>query len=632
MYYRIILTGVLCWLAGAAIAQVTDYSLTAIPEAVKKDANVVKRYENIEFEVTDIDRANLKVHQVLTILNQDGRDALVFNEYVNKYLILDDAEIRVFDEKGKQLNRYRKKDMRTVANGDGLIEDGYVTYLRVPASTYPVTVEFRYTMRFKGTFFYPGYYIQTADQGVEESIYTVRVPADLDIRYKVQNIDLKPAVSEEGKYKLYSWKVKNLAPVHNEPGAASGWDSRYPSVQLAPNKFSLYGNKGDMSTWGNFGQWLKELYEGTEELPETRKAFFRDLVKSADSDREKTRILYQYLQQNFRYVSIQLGIGGYKPFSAEFTDQKKYGDCKALSNFMRAALKAVDVKSYVAIINAGYNDEPVDPAFPVNAFNHVILCVPQKQDSIWLECTSNTADFDVLGTFTENRNALLVTEQGGVLVPTPASNASNNILGIKTVVDLSENGSGNTHTSFQAKGHYREMLHSMLNYKKDDQKQSIVYELGFKQPDVFEFQDTHTAQQNDISLDMELEKIPEFTAGNKMFISPRLYKIWGASLPETEKRKLDFYFQRPFQKTDTTVIRLPAGFTPDALPKPKKLECAYASYNTKYWHDEAQHVIYSTASMELKQHRIAAKDYAQVKKFFDDVVMDDTQRIVIAKK
>ena len=77
-----------------------------------------------------------------------------------------------------------------------------------------------------------------------------------------------------------------------------------------------------------------------------------------------------------RYVNIKLGIGGLKPLPATFVDQKKYGDCKALSNYMNALLKAVGIKSYYAIINAGANEEPATPSFPGDNFDHIILCVP----------------------------------------------------------------------------------------------------------------------------------------------------------------------------------------------------------------------------------------------------------------
>ena len=120
-------------------------------------------------------------------------------------------------------------------------------------------------------------------------------------------------------------------------------------------------------------------------------------------------------------------------------------------------------------------------------------------------------------------------------------------------------------------------------------------------------------------------------AGNKMFISPRLYKLWPSKMPKAENRKQDYYFRYPFEKTDTTIIKLPAGYTLDALPQVKTVTCKQALYSTKYWYHEEQKAIYSTSQLVLKQHKIPAADYAEVKKFFDAVLMDDAQRIVIRK-
>ncbi|WP_315822798.1 hypothetical protein [Paraflavitalea speifideaquila] len=152
---------------------------------------------------------------------------------------------------------------------------------------------------------------------------------------------------------------------------------------------------------------------------------------------------------------------------------------------MYAALKAVGVKSYPALISADYNKEPLDPSFPMSGFNHVILCVPQPKDSIWLECTSKTNDFGVLGSFTENRNALLITEDGGALVTTPSSKPADNKFDITTVVALQMDGSGKTTSTFKTTGEYKEMMGSVIDEKKDDQKDFIINGMGFKQPDEF---------------------------------------------------------------------------------------------------------------------------------------------------
>jgi hypothetical protein len=238
-----------------------------------------------------------------------------------------------------------------------------------------------------------------------------------------------------------------------------------------------------------------------------------------------------------------------------------------------------------------------------------------------------------LGNFTENRYALLLTEKGGVLVPTPKSKSSDNIFSANTKVNLLEDGTGKTTTNIIASGEYKQdFINYLFNEKKDDQKSVIVNSYGFKQPDEFELEKKESDNKFVTNLNMSIEKIPEFVAGSKMFLTPRLYKIWSMKLPKSENRRLDYYFECPFEKTDTTVFKLPDGFTADALPGEKSLKCEYGSYASKYWYNATEKSVYSTARLVLTQHKIPAAKYAAVKTFFDDVLREDAQRIVIKKE
>ena len=620
----------LCLVCISILGQPEHYTLANVPEAIKKNAAVVTLFENINVEVESLDKMNIKTHKIFSVLNEDGKMDLPFHQYSSKFVSLDEAEVRVFDANGKQIEKYKKKDMRMSAVGEGLVEDGYVTYLPISTNSYPVTVEFKYEQTVKSTLTIPDYRFIHSKEGIVESNYTVRTSPDLPVRYKNFNTSIQPIISEEGKYKIYKWSVKDVAPIEYEEGAVSA-RSKYPHVSIVMDNFSHYGFHGDLSSWKNFGLWISALYEGLDALPADRQQFFLQLVKDASGETEKAKRIYNYLQKNFRYVSIQLGIGGLRPFSAEFTDQKKYGDCKALSNYMKAALKSVGVKSYVAIVNSEYNEEPVDPGFPSNDFDHVILCVPGQKDSVWLECTSSATEFGELGTFTENKNALLITEAGGVLVATPKSHSYENIFSTVTSVSIADDLSGEIETVFATKGAYREILNDILKEKKDEQKKDIVFYFGSKQPDEFVFAKDEFSGTNKAKLKMTIAKIPEFSAGSKLFISPRAYKLWSTKLPKSENRKLDFYFRYPFEKYDTTILKLPAGMSPDVLPKEKELKCEYASYKSKYWSNEPGNAIYCATSFILKQHKIPATDYVTVKKFFDDLMQEDLQRIVVKK-
>lgn len=614
-------------------AQYGCCKLETVPESLKKDAAIITFKNDAYFEVTDIDRAYLTVHKIMTVLNAEGKNVLDFSQFSNKFVELKEAEIKVFDAKGKQTAKYKMKDMNTVANGEGLIDDGKVTYFVVPSVNYPVTVEYSYEIKFKGTLMYPDYEIQEgAGEAVVNSSFTAKVPADIDLRYRESNIALKPEITSAEKYKTYKWSVNNIAPITYEEGAVS-FAKKYPKIILAPNRFRIYNTDGDMTSWKNFGQWENNLITNLNELSQDRKLFFKDMVKNAATEREKIKLVYNYLQKNFRYVSIQLGIGGFQPFPASFTDQKKYGDCKGLSYYMFAVLNSLGIKSHIALVNAGYNEMPADPAFPCNEFNHVILCVPQKTDSIWLECTSKSTDFGVLGNFTENRNALLITENGGQLVATPASKSADNVLTSSTLVKLAADGSGTAQFTPKLRGAFKQsFMHALLQEKKEDQKEFLIEEIGLKQPDEFTVHQNEAGDQFEASFDLTFEKIPEFTSGSKMFLALRLYKLWNKTMPKAENRLMDYYFRYPFQKTDTTIYHLPDGMISDALPTPKNLQCDFGKYSTKYWYNENEQNVYSVSNLTLAKYKIPATDYTQMKNFFDEVAKDELQRIVVKKE
>lgn len=616
----------------SCFSQINNLDASTLAVKLKENAHSVKREEKINFDVNGIDEAILRVHQVFTVLDAEGEDVLYFVKYSDNFRKLTDAEIKVYDAHGKSVNKYKMKEMNSRATGDGLVPDGKVYYFRVAAPAYPVTVQYDYEMKFKGTINYPDYRIETPLQSVEHSSYTVEIPSSLDLRYKPQDISLSPVITDKGKTRIYSWEVKQLDAIEYEEGSVS-YESNYPAILISPNQFSMDGNNGDMSTWQNFGKWYASLSKGSINLSDGTKSFLREMVKNETGKKEKIKKIYKYLQTNFRYVSIQLGIGGYKTFDADFVDTKKYGDCKALTNYMQACLDAIGIVSYPALINAEYDKAPVDPGFPHNSFTHVILCVPDNKDTTWLECTSPVTDAGILGSFTENRNALLITPQGGVLVSTPKSKASENTFELSTKIKLKEDGSGESKSTLKACGEYKEnLLFNVMDEKKDDQKKYLVSTLGFLQPDDFDFKSNSKDDSVETTFQLYLEKIPSFTAGSKMFLNPRIYKLWGGKLPSPEDRTKSFYFPDPFIKRDTTIYFLPENYTIENLPKDRNISFDYGIFKTEYGYDEKANTITSIAFLQLTHNIIPAGKYSEVFKFFGKITDEYNEKIVIKRK
>ena len=255
------ISAIIYFSAFSVYAQINILDASTLAAALKDQAHSVKREEVIIFDVKDIDNAKYSVHRVITVLDAEGEDELFFQKSSDQFRRLEDAEIKVFDAQGKQINKYKLKEMKSLATGDGLVVDGKVYYFRVAAPSYPITVQVDYEVKYKGTLNYPDYWIGTPDQSIENSSYTAIIPAGLDLKFKPKNIKLTPSIKDAGKNKVYSFAVKNMKAVRYEEGAVSP-ESSYPSVQISPNKFSMDGNEGELNSWKGLGTWYRSLSKG----------------------------------------------------------------------------------------------------------------------------------------------------------------------------------------------------------------------------------------------------------------------------------------------------------------------------------------------------------------------------------
>ena len=216
-----------------------------------------------------------------------------------------------------------------------------------------------------------------------------------------------------------SGKSEILPVIPEEPFAVSQ-EYYDPLMLVGPTDFEMEGYKGNLSTWQEYGKFYYSLYKGRDVLPDDLKKQVHILTDNLKDPYKKIAVLYDYLQKNTHYVLIMFGIGGLQPYDAGYVAKNKYGDCKALSNFMVALLKEAGIRGYPVTIWGGEEVREFVPDFPSHQANHIICAVPVQNDTVWLECTSQSLPPGYLSAFTANRYGLLVNENGGTLVHTPA--------------------------------------------------------------------------------------------------------------------------------------------------------------------------------------------------------------------
>lgn len=416
------------------------YPVSAIPDNLKQHADAVIRYQEIKKEITSDSRVITEETFVVTIFNKSAQNLGYFYEIYDKLSSVNSYSVKLYNKYGNLIDKSKSSDFKDVKAYDGftLFDDNRMIYYKSYSSDYPYTIEYNYKRIDKQTLNIGNWLpVSNYDIAVQESNYTLVTDESNPIRFKELNLPETGKVNKIKDKSIYTWSLRNFEAIQKQPFMPN---SEYilPKVRIASDKFSYEGFEGNSNTWQSLGAWNWELIKDQITLPQETVLLIKNMIDTIETTREKVALLYKYLQNNTRYVSIQLGIGGYQPIDATEVDETKYGDCKGLSNYMRALLEVANIKSDYAIVRAGHHAQDMLIDFPSNQFNHAILSIPDNTDTIWLECTSQKIPFGFLGSFTDNRHCLLVTPEGGKIAKTPEYKQESNTQHSTTVCQVDD--------------------------------------------------------------------------------------------------------------------------------------------------------------------------------------------------
>ncbi len=611
------------------------YPVSSIPESLKKDADVVKRMEEITFQVISTGETILHKKYALTILNENGAENAGIAEYYDKLISITSMEGTLYDAAGKVLKRTKNKDISDVSavSGNNLIDDSRMKTHHFYYREYPYTVEYEVVQKFSNTLFFPNWYPQEDEKySVEQSSYTVICPEQYEIRYRAFNYKGAPEVTTEKGKKKMRWSV-NAIPAIKLPFASPSWKEMTTVIYFAPSEFEIQGYKGNMSSWKDFGKFQASLNAGRDVLPAQIVETVNRLTAGINDTREKIRVLYNFLQKNTRYISIQLGIGGWQPFPASEVATKGYGDCKALTNYMYSLLKAAGIKSNYTLVYAGGNKDVLIEDFPSNRFNHVILCVPMAKDSVWLECTSQTLPAGYMSDFTGNRKALMITEEGGVVVRTPQYGLRENTEQRVIKARLDENGDLSLNVKASYGGTEQDDVSSLINGLSKEKVEKVLQkelELSTYNINNFKYEETKDVLPKvDEQLDISVSNYATIS-GKRLFIMPNILNRGGVVLNDQKDRAFDYVYNNAYRQEDKYEIDIPEGYELEATPADVNLQSKFGTYTSSA--KLVGHKIIYTRTREHFAGRYPAKEGVALAGYFESVYRSDRSKMVFVKK
>lgn len=611
-----------------------EYAVSRIPQDLLKNANAVLRLKELKFEINSTKQTVFTNHYVITILNENGDNWAEFYEYYDKFRDVESVEGALYDANGKQLKKIKKKDLDDISgvSEGSLIDDNRIKRHNFYYRIYPYTIEYTSVVTSKSTLFFPTWTPQSSEKlSVEKSSISIVCPSDYQFRYKAFLYNKEPVVTQEKNSRISTWSISNMPAIVKEPFSPL-WHELTTMVIFGPTDFQVDDYKGNMISWQDFGKFVYALKEGRDKLPDNIRQAVHQIADDIKDPAEKIGNLYQYMQKNTRYISIQLGIGGWQPFDATYVATKSYGDCKALTNYMYSILKEAGINSYYTIIRAGRNSNYITTDFPSQQFNHVILCVPLVKDTMWLECTSQTLPAGYLSDFTCDRPALLVDENGGKLVRTPKYGINDNLQIRKIKAQLDADGTLEINVRSKYSALQQDDIHGMINHlSKDKVKEYLHEQLDFATYNINKFEyeeDKSTLPSVNEMLDITVTNYATVT-GKRIFIVPNLMTRGGRRLSPDSTRKYDIQLGFEYKDIDTVEIELPAGYQGEALPKDVEIKSKFGKYNCSVKLKENK--LFYFRSIESYSGRFPASDYDELVKFFDAIYKADRNKVVLVK-
>jgi len=618
-----------------SFAQKSDYSILKISDSLKENANAVLRLDQMDIVISSQRNMNIKVQRIVSVLNEKGLRNIDAYQNYDKTTSIKNIEAVVYDAFGKEIKKVKRKDFRDQSAVDGgtLFSDNRILFLDYTPITYPFTIAYFSEVETSNTAFIPQwYFLGDYNLSVEKCALNVTFPSDLGFKKKeFQFSDFNIKKTGESNTQL-SYTANNILAQKAEELSPFSSDL-FPKVMMGLEKFHLEGVDGTATTWEAFGKWYGDkILTGTTILPDETTAKIKALVGNEKDPVKKARIIYDYVQKKSRYVNIAVGIGGWKPMLASDVDRLGYGDCKALSNYTKALLQAVDVPSYNTILYGSRYKSNIQSDFVSMQGNHMILAVPNGKDYIWLECTSQDDPFGYQGTFTDDRDVLVVKPEGGEIVRTKIYDDKGN----------TQNGKGSY--TIDGSGNFSGSIVIASQGSQYSSKARLENEIPTEKEKHYKnyWNNINNLKLGKITLDNNKEEVRfsenvqisadayGVVSGNKLIFVVDAFNQNSENVKRIRNRKNPFLIQRGYLDTDEIEINLPAGFSIEFLPANYELKGKFGEYKTEIIKKDSNKLTYKR-SIFINRGKYSNKEYDEYRLFMEQVSKNDNAKIILNK-
>jgi hypothetical protein len=482
---------------------------------------------------------------------------------------------------------------------------------------------------------------------VREAHYTLQLPPGWS--YKATWVNHADESADTTIPNQWRWVVNDLKAIRIEPNMPSLRGLRGKlAISLAAPDSKLQG----FQSWQDVGTWYLGLAAGRRDASPEIKQKVAELTADAPSTLGKMRAIAEFVQNDIRYVAIELGIGGFQPHPAADIFLHRYGDCKDKVTLFSSMLEQIGIDSYYVIINTE-RGAVNGSTLPNLGFNHVIAAIrlPDGVDDATLAAvlpdpklgrilifdpTDYLMPFGAIPGQLQASFGLLVTPDSSRLIEMPQLAPESNGLQRTGQFTLDDDGSlhGDVH-ELRIGDLASTQRYALRATKQDSDRAKPLEALLNDSISIFQIEKATISNLHATYKPLEwnytlfAQSYAKFS-GDLLILRPRVLGTNSRNFLETkEPRENSIELDGPEIDTDVFEITLPAGYAVEQLPIPTEKDYSFASY-----HSETKlvgHTLRYSRTFEVKELDVPVAQAEDLKALYRAVYNDERNSAVLER-
>jgi len=597
---------------------------------------ISEQFIDISIEDEQI-KISQKIQEEDLLLNNSARFATEESVEYSSFFLLDEIEASSLVYDGKKYQEYKVED--------------FVRKDEITESFYDDTksVNFLYSKLGKGAKKKLGYTTTITNPRFLSPVYfgnvfpvvkkkfEITVDKEISLRFEkfnLEGVDVRFRESKKKGRKIYTWEIENQEAFELENNGPSP-KSILPHIIPVISSYTINGKEipvlndvGDLYSW--YYSLVKDINQ--EEVDTELAKITKDLIATKESEIDKVKAIYYWVQENIKYIAFEYALGGFIPRDANNVFKKKFGDCKDNSSILKEMFKIANLEGHLTWI--GTRDIPYTyTEVPTPAVdNHMILSWEIDGKTYFLDATGRFLPLEFPSSFIQGKEALVENGEGDYkIVEVPIVEGSDNKFDDTLHVQLDGNslkGNGTAVLTGYQKSDTFNTLERIDTQEKLTEYYNAFLRKGSNRFAIDTFEEKNKfSYENPYTIDYTFS-IKDYvqTLEDEVFVNLNVYQNSINSFKVEDDRKTSLEYRYRSEDSVTVIFEIPEGKEVTYLPENVAIDNDFMSASISY--ELKDNVItyihtYKTKSLVLEKETQEAfsKSLKKIRKAFKEVVV-----------